>query len=230
MNKYDSKKLLTLLQQSHTSLKEVMEHPAMYRWNAKTVSEVLKGEREISERFAKDVEKSTEIPLTEFLSDEYKSANQPNYSGEKLFDFMAKKGITTKEIERKMQLGENTVEFQNMCREYDYAAIGGIVSGEIKSNQYKAFPMMIDEAHKNGCKLHGLGFTTLSWLPKCHFDSVDSTAWTTGNRFGFIYQFTGTTMKKIDCPKGKRLGDSRKVALINYSEWIKFQQYAERNL
>jgi transcriptional regulator with XRE-family HTH domain len=109
MNKYDSKKLLAILQRNHTSLKELMEHPAMYRWNAKTVNEVLKGEREISERFAKDVEKSTGIPLTEFFSDEYKSANQPNYSGEKLFDFMSKKGITTKEIERKMQLTENIV-------------------------------------------------------------------------------------------------------------------------
>lgn len=109
MNKYDSKKLLTLLQRNHTGLKELIEHPDMYRWNAKTVNEVLKGEREISERFAKDIEKSTGIPLTEFFSDEYKSANQPNYSGEKLFDFMTKKGITTKEIERKMLLGENTV-------------------------------------------------------------------------------------------------------------------------
>jgi transcriptional regulator with XRE-family HTH domain len=109
MNKYDSKKLLTLLQQNHTSLKELMEHPAMYRWNAKTVNEVLRGQREISERFAKDIEKSAGIPLTDFFSDEYKSANQPNYSGEKLFDFMSKKGITTKEIERKMQLTENIV-------------------------------------------------------------------------------------------------------------------------
>lgn len=121
-------------------------------------------------------------------------------------------------------------EFQRMCKEYDYAAIGGIVSGEIKSNQYGAFPMMIQEAHRNGCKLHGLGFTNLAWLPKCHWDSVDSTAWTTGNRFGFVYKFTGQTMKKIDCPKGKRIGKSREVALINYLEWIKFQQYAERNL
>ena len=33
----------------------------------------------------------------------------PHYSREKLFDFMAKKNITTKEIERKMQLDENIV-------------------------------------------------------------------------------------------------------------------------
>ena len=121
-------------------------------------------------------------------------------------------------------------EFQRMCDEYDYAAIGGIVAKEIKPNQYKALPMMIDEAHRRKCKLHGLGFTSLKWLPICHFDSVDSTAWTTGNRFGFIYYFDGKTMKKIDCPKGKRLADGRKVAVINYTEWIKFQQYAENNL
>lgn len=121
-------------------------------------------------------------------------------------------------------------EFQKMCDEYGYAAIGGIVSGEIKKEQYGIFPAMISEAHKRGCKLHGLGFTNLEWLPRCHFDSVDSTAWTTGNRFGFVYKFDGKTMKKIDCPKGKRLSDSRKVALINYIEWIKFQKYAEANL
>ena len=89
---------------------------------------------------------------------------------------------------------------------------------------------MISEAHKRGAKVHGLGFTALEYLSKCHFDSVDSTAWTTGNRFGFVYRFDGRTMKKHDCPKGKRLADSRKVALINYTEWIKFQKYAEKTL
>lgn len=121
-------------------------------------------------------------------------------------------------------------EFKKMCDEYSYAAIGGIVSGEIKKEQYKAFLPMNVEAHRRGCKVHGLGFTSLDWLPKCGFDSVDSTAWTTGNRFGFVYFFNGKTMKKIDCPKGKRLGDSRKVALMNYTEWLKFQKWAEDNL
>lgn len=121
-------------------------------------------------------------------------------------------------------------EYKKMCDEYGYIAIGGIVSKEIKPEQYGVFPKMINEAHRRKAKIHGLGFTSLAWLPKCHFDSVDSTAWTTGNRFGFIYQFTGETMIKHDVPKGKRLADSRKVAEINYLEWIKFQKYAERNL
>lgn len=121
-------------------------------------------------------------------------------------------------------------EFKKMCDEYDYVAIGGIVSKEIKPEHYSVLPAMIKEAHSRKAKIHGLGFTALEWLPKCHFDSVDSTAWTTGNRFGFVYRFDGKAMKKHDCPKGKRLGDSRKVALINYTEWIKFQKYAEAKL
>lgn len=121
-------------------------------------------------------------------------------------------------------------EFKRQCDESPYVAIGGIVSKEIKPEEYRAFPAMISEAHKRGAKIHGLGFTALDWLQRCHFDSVDSTAWTTGNRFGFIYYFDGKTMKKKDAPPGKRLGDSRAVALNNYTEWIKFQRYAEVHL
>lgn len=120
--------------------------------------------------------------------------------------------------------------FKRMCDEYEYAAIGGIVAKEITSDQYRLFPSMIAEAHKRNCKLHGLGFTSLEWITKCHFDSVDSTAWTTGNRFGYIYRFDGKTMKKIDVPQGKRMADSRKVALINYTEWIKYQKWALTHL
>lgn len=121
-------------------------------------------------------------------------------------------------------------DFKKTCDEYGYVAIGGIVSGEIKSDEYGKFPAVIKEAHKRGAKIHGLGFTALNWLKVCHFDSVDSTAWTTGNRFGFVYKFTGKTMIKIDAPKGKRLGDSRRVALNNYVEWLKFQKWAETHL
>ena len=109
MLKYDYKKIIAKMQEKHINIKDLIEHPAMYRWNAKTVNEVLKGEREISERCAKDIEKSTGIPLAEFFSDEYISTNQPNYSREKLFDFMSKNGINTKEIEQKMHLKDNQV-------------------------------------------------------------------------------------------------------------------------
>lgn len=121
-------------------------------------------------------------------------------------------------------------EFLRMADAYPYVALGGIVSKEWSKNEYNFFPWFISQAHKRGAKIHGLGFTQLEGLKKYHFDSVDSTAWTTGNRFGYIYQFTGSTMIKHDTPKGHRLADPRAVALINFTEWTKFQKYAEAHL
>lgn len=126
-------------------------------------------------------------------------------------------------------------EFIRHCDEYPYVALGGYVAA-IKSSDprqkayVRSYPWFINEAHKRGCKIHGLGYTSLQGLTMHHFDSVDSTAWTTGNRFGYLYQFDGRTIRKYDAPKGKRLGDPRKAALINFMEWIKFQQYAETHL
>ena len=121
-------------------------------------------------------------------------------------------------------------EFLKMCDEYDYVAIGGIVSKEIKQNEYPFFTWFINEAHKRGCKIHGLGFTNLKGLEKYKFDSVDSTSWTTGNRFGSVYFFNGRTVVKYDKQQGQRLADSRAVAIHNFNEWVKFQKYAEKNL
>ena len=120
--------------------------------------------------------------------------------------------------------------FLRMCQEYKYVSIGGIVSKEISREEYKYFPWFITQAHKAGAKIHGLGFTALTCLPKYHFDSVDSTAWTTGNRFGAVYYFDGRTMRKLNKGEGQRLKDSRAVAINNFNEWVKFQKYAEVKL
>lgn len=93
-------------------------------------------------------------------------------------------------------------DFIDTCRRYDYVAIGGIVTGEIKRADYPVFSRLISDASKLGCKLHGLGFTKLTLLDKYHFYSVDSSSWQTGNRFGFIYHFDGKTMQKTDAPPG----------------------------
>ncbi len=71
-------------------------------------------------------------------------------------------------------------EFLDMCKEYDYVAIGGIASREIKKTEWEEILIKLcDVAHKNNCKIHGLGFLSLEWLnnDKCPFDTVDGTAW-----------------------------------------------------
>ena len=121
-------------------------------------------------------------------------------------------------------------EFLRMCEEYDYVSIGGIAGREISRKDYDVFPWFIKEAHKRGAKIHGLGFTNLEGLRKYHFDSVDSTAWTSGNRFGAVYKFNGKTMVKYDKKEGQKLADPRAVAVNNFNEWVKFQRYAEGHL
>lgn len=118
-------------------------------------------------------------------------------------------------------------DYLRCCDEYPYVALGGIVGGEWNPKAERAIPWFISEAHKRGAKVHGLGYTKLGNLHKYHFDSVDSTSWTTGNRFGFLYYFDGKNLQKREAPKGHRLCDPKRTALNNYVEWIKFQKYAE---
>lgn len=118
----------------------------------------------------------------------------------------------------------------DMIKEWNYVAIGGIVSGEIKRKEYPVFNWFLKTARDQGTKVHGLGFTPLNGdLKKYPFHSVDSTAWIYGNRGGYLYRFTGDGITKIPAPKGMKL-KSRDAAKHNFTEWIKFQRYAERKL
>lgn len=120
-------------------------------------------------------------------------------------------------------------QFKRDADEYPYVALGGIVIKEFSRDEYKTFPWFINEAHKAGAKIHGLGFTNLEGIRKYHFDSVDSTSWVSGNRFGAVYYFDGRTMKKISKKPGQRV-KTNQVAIHNFNEWKKFSRYAEKNL
>lgn len=118
--------------------------------------------------------------------------------------------------------------FKQMCREYPYVAVGGYVSREMSVSAYeKSFPWFINTAHNAGAKIHGLGYTNMEGLKRFHFDSVDSTAWIAGNRFGAVYWFDGTQMRKIDKKEGQRVRNME-TAYNNLCEWIKFQKYLDR--
>ena len=121
-------------------------------------------------------------------------------------------------------------EFLRMCDEYDYVSIGGIVTKEITPNEYNVFSILIKEAHRRKAKIHGLGFTRPKLLPKYHFDSVDSTSWLGGGRFGTLYFFNGKTIYRKIVPDGHRLKDFKTVSFHNFKEWVKFQKYAENHL
>lgn len=120
-------------------------------------------------------------------------------------------------------------EWKRMTKEYDYVAIGGIVTKEIKQSDYKFFKPLLDIAYKNKCKVHGLGFTNIKELKKYKFYSVDSTSWKSGGRFGQLHIFNGSYIETKSF-KNKRAKDYKVIDRHNLKEWIKFQKYAEKYL
>lgn len=115
-------------------------------------------------------------------------------------------------------------EWEDMCKNYPYVAIGTI-------GDYDGRPdilmCLLQIASKNKTKVHGLGYTRLGLLPKMPFYSVDSTSWCCGNRFGFIDKFNGTTIEKIGKPVNTRFKDSSDVVRHNFGEWVKYQKYMD---
>jgi hypothetical protein len=119
--------------------------------------------------------------------------------------------------------------WKNMCKEYKYVAIGGLVTLEIKRTEYDVFYSLLKIARESNAKVHGLGFTNLKGLEKYKFYSVDSTSWLSGNRFGAVYWFDGKTMKKQNKGIGQRV-KTNMTAINNFNEWVKFSNYAEKFL
>lgn len=121
--------------------------------------------------------------------------------------------------------------FYDMCKEYKYVAIGGIASSDVGkrtkgSMLYKRYGnWFADKAHEYGAKIHALGFTVQD-IHKYRFDSVDSSSWTGGGRWGTIFHFNGFDLKKSRPKSSKRL-DTTVVTKHNLQQWILYQKYAE---
>lgn len=126
-------------------------------------------------------------------------------------------------------------DFIDMCRRYDYVAIGGLAgANSVHRIDEKYFPWFIRTAHENGTKIHGLGYTKTKNLAVYHWDSVDSTTWTNAGRFGEVHRFNGQAIERItSIEKGRKvrsLISPSETAWHNFKEWMKFQKYAINNL
>lgn len=121
--------------------------------------------------------------------------------------------------------------FIEMCKTHKYVAFGGLLTDGYSNKVIgQCLPWFIDTAHEYGAKIHGLGYTSLSGLEQNHFDSVDSTSWISGNKYGHVYWFDGKTMQKKDRKQGQRMANAKALAIHNFTEWKKFAKYAETHL
>lgn len=118
-------------------------------------------------------------------------------------------------------------QFKRDCIEYPYVALGGLVTGTRYTNEQ--FNKLIQFAHRHKTKIHGLGITGGTVISKCHFDTVDSSSWYAGVRYGQAVYFDGKRLKQIKKPVGTR-ANSKNVLDHNFVEWVKMQRYAEVHL
>jgi hypothetical protein len=116
--------------------------------------------------------------------------------------------------------------FLDMVQEYKYVALGGIALKDIKRDEHKYFNWFIQEAHKANCQIHGLGFTNTRDIQRYKFDSVDSTTWTSGGRFGRIFKLEGNKFKQYK-DSAHRI-KSKKTSLHNLKQWINFVNINDR--
>jgi hypothetical protein len=117
--------------------------------------------------------------------------------------------------------------FEDMCKDYSYVAVGGIVTKEIPKSKFEVFHKLIQIAHHHGARIHGLGIGSPSTIKKYAFDSVDSSSWNScAFGGGHVYQFKDGNIVKIPFNSSKKY-DRHKVVRHNFSEWVKFSQYLE---
>lgn len=112
--------------------------------------------------------------------------------------------------------------FKRMCEEYSYVSIGGIAKNPNGKAIEKIFPWFIDHAHKTDTQIHGLGYTDTKKLKQYPFDSVDSTSWSSGSRYGVSFHYTarGMTGKKNIYPD-KRV-DGQPLDIHNLRVWTQY--------
>ena len=119
-----------------------------------------------------------------------------------------------------------------MCEEYRYIAIAasGIVKDvdEYVKNE-KTLRSLLKIAHENNCYVHGLAYTRLGNINKTTvpFDSVDSTAWLSGARYGTWYKYKNGHLLSYNMSNKGISGDVYNKN--NLECWIKIQREKSKN-
>lgn len=119
-------------------------------------------------------------------------------------------------------------EFIKMCKEYEYAGIGGIASGEELSKYIDTYRDLNLLAKKYGCKLHAMGFTPTKNLARYGFYSCDSTSWLSGGRYGAVFKFKKDSLINTKKPSNLRIRSYKSINNYNLIEWIKYQQHCDQ--
>lgn len=127
--------------------------------------------------------------------------------------------------------GRGVEYWKKMVERYDYVAIGGLVTKEIKEKEYYLIKKMVNYAVMNGVKVHGLGFTKTKKIlnEKWMFYSVDSSSWLSSATRGQKLQvFKNGYMQNLNKERNRYKANIQKMAEFNFLEWCKYQKYMDK--
>lgn len=121
-------------------------------------------------------------------------------------------------------------DYRDMCKDYKYVAVGTMINKYGKKLYIKHIErQLIEIAHEQGCKIHGLGRTSNQSF-RMGWDSVDSTSWLSATRWGSVPQFVNGKIVNVN-HTNKRMCRGRIDALHHSIQaWKKMQQYADKYL
>ena len=110
--------------------------------------------------------------------------------------------ITGKDPIRVMHSWRGKEYFEELTKKKDIVCLGGLAGTQNITLARSNLQWFIDTAHKNNCKIHGLGIGTIDLIRKHNFDSVDSANWTSSIRFGALLRFNGHELCKYSGSEG----------------------------
>lgn len=138
--------------------------------------------------------------------------------------------ITGKDPVRVMHTWRGKEYFEELTKKKKFVCLGGIAGTQNLTTARSNLQWFVDTAHKNGCRIHGLGIGTMNVIRKNDFDSVDSANWLASVKFGKVLHFNGHEIVKYD--SGERAGkderiDTTFVANTAIKAWEQLSHYVD---
>lgn len=85
---------------------------------------------------------------------------------------------------------------QDMVRDYDYIAIGGVAGTGLRASQKRAYLNYVFNLTRDKVKVHGLGMSSLKPVDRYPFYTVDSSTWLQFQKFGASRAIKDETLRK----------------------------------
>ena len=104
--------------------------------------------------------------------------------------------------------------FEDLCEEYDYVAVGGMVAFSTSTGLFPWLVKVHKIARKHGTRLHGFGQTKWSYLLDLPWYTVDSSSWGGGHRWGRILLIDTLRGRTMSVPLGDRKKWSQYATLV----------------